>query len=115
LRDPLVLHFRFSDTQSFGPLPNAAGIRSYLSVVPKGVPLQWFVQVYGAPHYPMNILAIEMGGHARVGIGELGQKSGAPESNARIVERIVKLARKAGREIATTGEARTMLGIKPRP
>ncbi len=112
LSDPLVLHLRFSDTQTFGPLPSADGIKAYLGVVPKGVPVQWFVQVYGASHYPMNRLAIEMGGHARVGIGEMGWRNGAPERNAKIVERIVKLARKAGREIATTAEARKMLGMK---
>ncbi|MBM4406752.1 MAG: 3-keto-5-aminohexanoate cleavage protein [Chloroflexi bacterium] len=112
LRDPLVLHLRFSDAHSFGPLPNADGIRSYLSVVPKGVPVQWFTQVYGAPHYPMNRLAIQMGGHARIGIGELAREPKSPRSNARIVESIVKQARRDGREIASTAEARKLLGMK---
>jgi 3-keto-5-aminohexanoate cleavage enzyme len=54
-----------------------------------------------------------MGGHARAGFednpfyrpGELAQ------SNAQLIERLVRLAREIGRSIATPAEAREMLGL----
>lgn len=64
----------------------------------------------------MSTLAVAMGGHARAGFedspyyrpGELAT------SNARLIERLARLARELGREIATPNEARQMLGLRMR-
>ena len=114
LKDPIVCHLRFPDTETFGPPPNADGIRAYLSAVPAGVPFHWFTQVYGRPHYRMNALAIAMGGHARTGIGEVVIDPAGPEPNAKMVERIASMAKAIGRDIATPDEARRMLGVDRR-
>ena len=111
LRDPVAYSLRFSEDQTFGPEPNAEGVKAYVSVIPKDVPHLWFVQVYGGPHHLMNQLAVSMGGHARTGTGELAQGPDGPEPNARMVERIAAMAKAIGRDVATTAEARAMLGM----
>ena len=63
---------------------------------------------------PLATMAILMGGHVRVGLEDnLYYKKGVlAESNAQLVERIVRLAKELGREVATPDEAREILGIE---
>jgi 3-keto-5-aminohexanoate cleavage enzyme len=57
--------------------------------------------------------AICLGGHVRVGWEDNPYIDGKfADSNARLVEKIVRISRDLGREIATPDEARKMLGIK---
>ena len=71
------------------------------------------VLAVGACQTAMETMAILLGHHVRVGMedniyyhhGELAQ------SNAQQVERIVRIARELGREIATPAEARQMIGL----
>ena len=63
----------------------------------------------------MNTMAILTGGNARVGLEDnvFYSKGELAHSNAQLVERIVRLARELGREIASPDEARAILGITP--
>jgi 3-keto-5-aminohexanoate cleavage enzyme len=57
--------------------------------------------------------AICLGGHVRVGWEDNPYIDGKfADSNARLVEKIVRISRDLGREIATPDEARKILGIK---
>lgn len=62
------------------------------------------------------VYAITLGGHVRVGLEDNPYYTeGVPaESNAQIVERVVRMARELGREIATPAEARQILRLPPR-
>ncbi len=62
----------------------------------------------------MNTMAILMGGHARVGLEDnVNYRRGEPaKSSAQFVERIVRLARELGREVATPDEARAILKLR---
>ena len=55
-----------------------------------------------------------MGGHVRVGLEDniFYKKGELAKSNAQLVERVVRLAKEFGREIATPDEARAILGLK---
>ncbi|MGV7928399.1 MAG: 3-keto-5-aminohexanoate cleavage protein [Spirochaetota bacterium] len=68
----------------------------------------------GRAQLPMNTMAILSGGHARTGLEDcVNYRRGEPaKSNAQLVERVVRLARELGREIATGDEARAILGMK---
>jgi 3-keto-5-aminohexanoate cleavage enzyme len=57
-----------------------------------------------------------MGGHARVGMEDniFVAKGVLAKSNADLVEKLVRIARELGREIATPDEARAILGLKGR-
>jgi 3-keto-5-aminohexanoate cleavage enzyme len=61
----------------------------------------------------MATLAIAMGGHVRVGFEDniYLRKGELADSNARFVERVVRIAREVGREPASVPEARALLSL----
>jgi 3-keto-5-aminohexanoate cleavage enzyme len=72
----------------------------------------WTVSAIGPVHVPLSTMAIAMGGHVRVGIEDnVYYGKGVLATNVRLVERIVRIAREVGRDIATPAEARQMLGL----
>ncbi len=107
------LHFNLL-LGSLGSIP--ADIRDLVYLVeslPSGS--TWSATGIGRFQTQINVAAILMGGHVRVGIEdsiyynypkkELG-------TNAQLVKRIVRIAKELGREIATPDEAREILGLK---
>lgn len=74
----------------------------------------WTVAGIGRHELPLANMAILMGGHVRVGFEDniYYKKGELAKSNAQLVERIVRLAKELGREVATPEEARKILGIK---
>jgi 3-keto-5-aminohexanoate cleavage enzyme len=62
----------------------------------------------------MNLHAVLMGGHVRVGLEDnIYYKKGELATNERLVERMVRLSKELGREVATSDEARNILGLVP--
>lgn len=75
----------------------------------------WSVIGAGYPaEFNLATLGIMMGGHARVGFEDniFIEKGILAKSNAELVEKVVRIARELGREIATPDEARKILGLK---
>lgn len=68
----------------------------------------------GRTQLDMNVMAILLGGHVRVGFEDNVNLSKGVKaaSNADFVARIRDIAVKMGREIATPDEARKILGLK---
>ena len=74
----------------------------------------WSATGHGGHDLWLSTMAMVAGGHARAGFednpyyrpGELAK------SNAQLIERLVRLARELGREIATPVDARVMLGLR---
>jgi uncharacterized protein (DUF849 family) len=64
--------------------------------------------------FHMACTSIMMGGHVRVGLEDnlFIEKGVLARSNAEQVEKVVRLARELGRDIATADEAREMLSLK---
>jgi 3-keto-5-aminohexanoate cleavage enzyme len=75
---------------------------------------QWSVIGIGSGQLPMNMLAIMLGGHVRTGLEDnIYYKRGVlAESNAQFVERLARLTREMGREVATPADARRLLGLR---
>jgi len=73
----------------------------------------WTVAGIGRRQTAMATLAIAMGGHVRVGFEDniYYRKGELADSNARFVERVVRIAREVGREPASTAEAREILRL----
>ena len=67
----------------------------------------------GQYEFPLASYAIADGGHLRVGLEDnlYLEKGVLAKSNAQLVEKAVRMAREAGRSIASTSEARAMLGM----
>jgi 3-keto-5-aminohexanoate cleavage enzyme len=74
----------------------------------------WSAGGLGRFQFFVNSMAVTMGGHVRVGLEDnlfYDTAKTRPASNPGLVERIVTLARAAGREIASPEEARQIIGI----
>ena len=70
----------------------------------------------GRYEFPLAALSIIDGGHVRVGFEDnvYISKGVLAKSNGELVEKVVRLAKELGREIATPTEAREILGLRPR-
>lgn len=67
----------------------------------------------GRVEFPMAVMSILLGGHVRVGFEDnVYLSKGVPaNSNGELVEKVARLARELGRDIATPAEARAILGL----
>lgn len=74
----------------------------------------WSTLGIGQAEFPMVTMSIINGGHARVGFEDNMYLSRGvlAKSNAELVEKVVRIAREFGREIAQPDEARKILGVK---
>jgi uncharacterized protein (DUF849 family) len=110
--------FYFSDRGYFGggyPLYSAPAIPEALDLycaMVRDDGLPWGVAVLGGDllSTPVARLAVERGGHLRVGLED--DPSGAP--NVEQVQRAVACCAEVGRPVATAGETRRILGLPSR-
>ena len=110
LEDPL--HFQFVLGTPWGAPATPRTLIYMVDAIPSNA--TWSIIGIGRSHLPMSMFALAMGGHIRVGMedniyykrGELVQK------NSHFVERIVRIAKEYGREVANPNVARKILGLK---
>lgn len=109
LRPPL--HFQFV-LGVLGGMPATAKSLLHLSeIIPVGS--TWSVIGIGLGQLAMAVMAMAMGGHVRVGLEDniYYSKGVLTKSNAELVERIVRMAKEFGREIATPSDVRKILNL----
>jgi 3-keto-5-aminohexanoate cleavage enzyme len=75
----------------------------------------WSVCAIGRAQLPIDVAAMAMGGHVRTGLEDniYYHKGQLAESNAQLVARLVRIAGELGRPVATSAQAREMLGLPP--
>ncbi len=75
----------------------------------------WTTTGIGRHAFPLAAAAIVMGGNVRVGFEDnlYLERGVLAKSNGELVEKVVRLAKELGREVATSAEARVILGLKP--
>jgi 3-keto-5-aminohexanoate cleavage enzyme len=73
----------------------------------------WSVCAIGRAQLPINLAAMAMGGHVRTGLEDnvYYHKGQLAESNAQLVARLARIAGEIGRPVATSVQAREMLGL----
>ena len=72
----------------------------------------WSISGVGANQVTTMLLGLAAGGNVRVGLEDnLYQTKGVPASNVSLVERVARIAKDVGREIASPAEAREILGL----
>jgi 3-keto-5-aminohexanoate cleavage enzyme len=83
-----------------------------IDMLPQGA--LWSVCGIGRAQLPLGLTAMAMGGHVRTGLEDnlFYHKGQLAESNAQLVERLVRIAGEIGRPIATPDEARAILGLR---
>lgn len=106
------LHFDFV-LGAPGSMPGSVKNLLFLSEsIPPGS--TWSVAGIGKAEIPLATAAIVMGGHVRVGLEDnLFMPDGSPATSAKLVEKVVRIARETGREIASPEEARRILSLDP--
>jgi 3-keto-5-aminohexanoate cleavage enzyme len=110
LREPL--HFQFVLGVPGGMSGDPRNLLHLISLLPDNV--HWGVAGVGRYQLPLAVQALLLGGHVRVGFEDniFYSKGVVAKSNAQLVERVTRIARELGREIATIDQAREMLGLK---
>ncbi len=113
LKEPIYLQFVLG---ILGAIPATVDNLVYLINTAKKTfnEFQWSVCAAGRYQFPMGVVNMIMGGNIRVGLednlyispGQLAR------SNAEQVEKAVRLAKELGLEIASSDDARSMLGLK---
>ncbi len=98
-----------------GCTPATPGNLNWLvSQLPEGS--TWTATGIGRTAFELAAAAIAMGGNVRVGFEDSVYLSRGvlAKSNGELVERIARMAKEIGREVATPAEARQILGLSPR-
>lgn len=106
----LVKFYFGGDHAAFGLPPTEASLNAYLGVIEgTGLPWQAACQAGDVIGSGMARLAIERGGHVRVGLEDYAGP-GTPR-NEELVRAVAAIAAEVGRPIATPEEAAAILGI----
>jgi len=110
LTDPL--HFQFVLGTPWGIPATPKSLIHLLDYLPYRS--TWSVIGIGKAHLPICMMGLILDGHIRVGMeGNIYYGRGElAKTNAKFVERIVRIAKEYGREVATPEEARKILGLK---
>ncbi|QEK13228.1 3-keto-5-aminohexanoate cleavage protein [Crassaminicella thermophila] len=104
------LHFNLVMNVPGAIAGNPKNLLHMVEILPEGSTFN--VSGIGSSQVPMLTMAILLGGHVRTGLEDVikyDKKTLA--SNAMLVERVVRIAKELGREIATPDEARKILGL----
>jgi uncharacterized protein (DUF849 family) len=106
----LIKFYFGGENAGFGLPPTAKALDAYLEMI-EGTGLQWLAAVLGGDIVSCGMakLAIERGGHVRVGLEDYAGP-GTP-TNVELVQQVTALARECGRPVATPDEAATVLGL----
>jgi len=96
---------------TFGFAPTERALDAYLELL-GDCPLPWSVTVVGGDLFATDLpaLALERGGHLRVGLED---HRGRRASNEELVEQAVAAVRASGRPLADCAAAAAFLGLKP--
>ncbi len=117
LREPLHFQFVLGIPGGMSGDPrNLVHLVNTLEANMPGKKPHWGVAGVGRFQLPLAVQAIVMGGHVRVGFEDniYYSKGVLADSNAQLVERVARLARELGRELATPAKARELLGLAPK-
>jgi 3-keto-5-aminohexanoate cleavage enzyme len=105
------LHFDFVLGVPGAAAATAENLTHFARSIPTGC--TWTVAGIGRRQTAMATMAVAMGGHVRVGFEDniYYRKGELADSNARFVERVVRIAREVGREPASVESARRILSL----
>ena len=109
LADPLIFQFVVGVPGSGVPA-TVEQVEHLRRMIPAGA--YWSVCAIGPVQLPLNAYCILAGGHVRTGLEDnLYFRRGERATNARLVERAVRLAAELERPVATPGQAREIIGV----
>ncbi|MBW2308483.1 MAG: 3-keto-5-aminohexanoate cleavage protein [Deltaproteobacteria bacterium] len=110
LEEPL--HFQFVLGTPWGAPGTPKSFLHIYEHIPKNS--TWSTIGIGKTQLPMSMMGLIMGGHIRVGLEDniYYERGVLAKTNAQFVDRIVRIAREYGRDVASPNEAREILGVR---
>ncbi len=114
LRPPFYANILLGSLGSLSATPD--NLCTMIRALPAGT--IWAATGVGRYQFFINSLAVTMGGHVRVGLEDalyFDWTSKQLATNAGLIDRIVRLAQAAGREIATAEQTLAMIGMPSPP
>ncbi len=111
-----VLKKPFYFNLMLGSLGTISATPLHLAILVNSLPAgaTWAGGGIGRFQFFVNAMSITMGGHVRVGLEDnlyFDREKKRFATNIELVERLVKLAHAAGRDVSTPGEARSLIGF----
>ncbi len=91
---------------------NPLGLQALVAEIPDGAP--WLVECALGDVLPLAALAILLGGHVAIGLGDFSYPRFGTPTNAELVRRVAQLAETLGRPVATPAQTRHLLGLPAR-
>jgi len=109
----LVKFYLCAGPPLFGLPAEPWALETYLRMI-EGTDLPWAVAVLGGDVVASGLadMAIELGGHVRVGLEDYADPTGRQPTNEELVAEVADLARRSGRGVASPTEAATILGCR---
>lgn len=109
---PALYRLMFSDQFTFGFRPTAVALRAYLALLADVAPdAPWMMAGLGVDLRALIPLAVELGGHVRVGLEDW--TLGSTESNLDLVTDAVRRIKDVGGSVASAAEVRRGLFAAP--
>lgn len=113
IEEPAYVQCVLSEGGIVGAHPcTTRGLEALVDFLPPERRIEWTVACKEGNVFNIASTALERGGHLAPGIGDYPYAELGRPTNAELVRRCADLSRAVGREIATTDEARAMLGIR---
>jgi uncharacterized protein (DUF849 family) len=113
LRPPFYANLLLGSLGTLAATPD--NLCAMVRALPRGT--TWSATGIGRHQFFINSLAVTMGGHVRVGLEDalyMNWETKRQASNAALIDRVVRLAEAAGRQVATADETRQIIGLPPR-
>jgi 3-keto-5-aminohexanoate cleavage enzyme len=110
LRPPFYCNILLGSLGTLSATPE--NLAAAVKALPEGC--IWAAAGIGRFQLLVNTMAIEMGGHVRVGLEDnvwYDAERIRPATNADLIDRVTRIARSHGRDIATPAEARAIIGL----
>ncbi|MBU3718487.1 MAG: 3-keto-5-aminohexanoate cleavage protein [Actinobacteria bacterium] len=103
---------KFYLSPDFGLPPTRDSLEQYISML-AGTGLAWAVAVLGGDVVGSGLatMAIERGGHVRVGLEDFADAAGRTPRNDELVAEVADLARRSGRGVATSADTARILRL----
>jgi len=114
LKEPLWTSLFFWPGGNWTP-PTLKSLMNFVEHLPSELAINWnCCAMDPANYWQMITMSIMLGGHVRVGWEDcpyLDNRVTLAKTNALLVEKVVRIARELGREIASPEEARQIIGL----
>lgn len=101
------------DSRPSGAGTNVHALNAMIAEIPAGEP--WQLMCYGGDVLPLAALAIVLGGHVSIGLGDHDYARFGTPHNGELVDEVVRLAQTLDRPVASPARARERLGMTPLP